>query len=237
MCKKFGDRSVASIFDSDNPLVEIGDHTYSHQVLKHIPTRPDKIPMGIYEIQEEYKSNTILFKRVFGRDLSCRGYRTPLGYFEGLRNSPKITEILQDLGVAYVSSDLRDEKDSVCPNLLIPAGKPRQPYYYVNGLLEIPSSGWQDTAFSGTTKTQLFKKPPTDYESIILYYQELFTQARQLALDFQIDFFLNLVLHPYDVSIYDKSGTFFSDLVRISNDLGGIFVRYEDVKSMNLINK
>lgn len=231
MCTKFGDTKLASAFDSDNSLVEIGDHTYSHQVLKNISTRPDKVPIDISEIEREFNINSLLFKRVFEREMGHRGYRAPLGYFEGLKSNPEIVSTLQDIGVSYVSSDLRDERDSICPELLLASGKPRQPYQYSKGLLEIPSAGWQDTVFSGTTKTELFKTPPSDYPSIIMYYRDLFTQAQKIASDFDISYFLALVFHPYDVSIYNNEGGFFFELAKISQEIGGEFISYEEIKS------
>lgn len=232
MCNKFGDTKMVTAFDSNNRLVEIGDHSYSHRVLKIIPTRPDKLPLETPEIEREFDINTQLFTRIFRKDIGHRGYRAPLGHFEGLKNNPEIYTLLHRIGVSYVSSDLRDENNSLCPELLLPNKKPRQPYLYPNGLLEIPSIGWQDTVFSGTTKTQLFKMPPSGYSSIILYFEDLFTRAKTLTSNFGINYFLPLVLHPYDISIYNTNGSFLYDLVRIAKSNNGEFIKYEDIKMM-----
>ena len=64
-------------------------------------------------------------------------------------------DTLHRLNIPYVSSDLRDENNSLHPKLVTNEGVLRQPYRYKNGLLEIPSVGWQDTVFSGTSATPL----------------------------------------------------------------------------------
>ena len=83
---------------------------------------------------------------------------------------------------------------------------------YENGLLEIPSIGWQDTAFSQNSSTDLYEIPPTTYSDIIEYYQNLFLEAKQLSEKLNRDIFLGLVMHPYDVSFYDLNNSLFLDL-------------------------
>ena len=137
-----------------------------------------------------------------------RGLRTPLGHKNGLTGEFALLDIMKRLGIKYVSSDLRDDNDSLHPKLFNKLNEPRQPYRYENGLLEIPSIGWQDTVFSRTSKTKLFEPAPTNYNDILNYYSSLFNEALELAQNYDRDIFLGLVLHPYDTSFYDKGGTF-----------------------------
>jgi hypothetical protein len=129
----------------------------------------------------------------------------------------------------YVSSDLRGPGDSLNAPLKEPDGLPRQPYRYENGLLEIPSVGWQDTAFSGTSKTPTSETSPRTYKEIMSHYRDILRTARQIALENNRDYFLGLVLHPYDNAIYNHHGCFFYDLCEIVTRLGGSFYTYGDV--------
>ena len=227
MSNKFGISCVRESFGSDNYLVELADHTYSHNVLAGIKTRPDKIPISIGQVTQEYHINTILFREIFGLEIGERGYRTPLGHYCGLSNEKLLLDTLLDLKIKYISSDLRDNNESIYPPVCI-NGQPRQPYHYQNGLLEIPSMGWHDTAFSGTSKTPFFTSPPSNYLEIIDYYHELLRDAYYFAQDSNT-YFLGLVLHPYDLSIYDEKKRIFYDILDIAQSLNAVFCRYDSV--------
>ena len=232
MSKKYGNKLMKNIFKINNDLVEIGDHTYSHNIIKSISSRPDKNPSSLSKIQEEYNTNTQLFQDILNLKIPFRGFRTPLGHFNGLQNNKELQKLFKELKVKYISSDLRDEKESLNPPLKKSDGTLRQPYYYENGLLEIPTMGWQDTVFSNTTKTPLYEKPPTSYNEIILYYQKLFNTAKNICIEENTPYFLGLTLHPYDNSIYNKNGNFFDDIYKIVRKCEGIFSTYEDVSNI-----
>lgn len=229
MNKKYGSDVLREAFSPESQLVEIADHTYSHSILKKIETRQDKIPIGTNQISAEYEKNTKIFKKIFKRDFKTRGYRTPLGHYNGLQGEPKILNTLVEVGAKYLSSDCRDKNHSLHPPLKKEDGSPRQPYFYENGLLEIPSMGWQDTAFSGTSKTPLYENPPESYEDIIKYYTILLEEANKIAKETSKDYFIGFVLHPYDNSYYNKNGKFFFDLKSIVEEIQGKFCKYEEV--------
>lgn len=231
MSSLFGKGEIKKVFGIDSSLVEIGDHSYSHSVVKKIKTRPDKIPITPEEVVEEFKKNTKIFKEIFDLNITKRAFRTPLGHSNGLEGENKILNKLRDLGVKYVSSDLRDENDGLKPPLENKDKTPRQPYFYENGLLEIPSMGWQDTVFSKTSKTPTQEKIPESYEEIIEYYDRLFREANEIAQKNNIVYFLGLVLHPYDNSFYNKDNKFFCDIYNIVKGLKADFCKYEDVAS------
>ena len=231
MINNFGSKRVKNAFNSKSKLVEIGDHSYSHKIVKKIKTRPDKVPANFKEIKEEFQINTNLFQKHFSEDIANRGYRTPLGHKGGLKGEFKLLDTLKNLKVKYISSDLRDTNDSLHPKLITENGNIRQPYRYENGLLEIPAIGWQDTAFSGTSSTKLFETPPTNLLEILTYYGDLFVEANQLSQKLERDIFLGLVMHPYDVSFYDKDNSFFPKLKRKLEAIGGSFHTYGEVSN------
>ena len=231
MINNFGPERVKKVFNSKSKLVEIGDHSYSHKIVKRIKTRPDKLPANFKEVKEEFQTNTNLFQKHFSKDFVSRGYRTPLGHKDGLKGEFKLLDTFKNLNVKYISSDLRDRNDSLHPKLIEENGNIRQPYRYENGLLEIPAIGWQDTAFSGTSSTKLFEKPPTNFLEILTYYSDLFVKANQLSQKLERDIFLGLVMHPYDVSFYDKDNSFFPKLKRKLEAVGGSFHKYNEVSN------
>lgn len=231
MSALFGTGRMKKVFDIDSSLVEIGDHSYSHSVVKKIKTRLDKIPITPEEVIKEFKKNTKIFEEVFGLNITKRSFRTPLGHSNGLEGENEILNALHKLGVKYVSSDLRDENDGLNPPLENKDKTPRQPYFYENGLLEIPSMGWQDTVFSKTSKTPTQEKIPESYEDIIEYYHTLFHDAKEIGKKNKIVYFLGLVLHPFDNSFYNKDNKFFYDIYNIAKGLKADFCKYEDVVS------
>ena len=232
MVHHFGISRLKNAFKAYGSLVEIADHSFSHKTVKSIKTRPDKVPATFSEIREEFETNTILFSKYFdGMNIENRGYRTPLGHKYGLRGEFKLLNVFKDLNINYISSDLRDANESLHPKLISEDGNIRQPYRYENGLLEIPSIGWQDTAFSQNSSTDLYEIPPTTYSDIIEYYQNLFLEAKQLSEKLNRDIFLGLVMHPYDVSFYDLNNSLFVDLKKKLYSINGSFHTYLEVST------
>jgi len=231
MEKIFGGRALRESFGIGSPLSEVADHTYSHQIFKHIPSRPNIINMPLYKILDEYRYNTTLFRRVFNNDYSRRGLRTPLGHYNGLTGELEMLSALKSEGVLYISSDLRDSFNSIYPPLLDGA-KPRQPYYYECGLLEIPSHGWQDTAFSRTTSSPINRRVPQSYAEILSYYRELFITAQSISNQFATPFYVGLVLHPAAMVLYDTERNFWHDLYKMSVELDVGFLQYCDLLNL-----
>ena len=228
----FGRRFVDSFRIGDDG-VEIGDHSYSHNVVKPIPQRTEKIPLTLHEIEAEYGRNTVLFEEICGLSMPSRGFRPPLGHHRGISGSPELQDKFASLGIRYISSDTRGENDTRLAPLTVD-GVPRQPYRYPNGLLEIPSIGWQDVVFSNPDRVSQFEELPGNlpqsYSEILDYYACLVSDAHKLAADHGRDMFLPLCMHPYDVSFYNKGNRFFGDLHGIVSDLGGSFCNYEAVR-------
>jgi len=230
MVSQFGETRIREAFSPENSLSEIADHTYSHNVMKAIPTRPDKIPARRERVQEEYSLNTELFTTIFQMDLSHRGLRTPLGHYQGISSETELIASLEACGVTYVSSDLRDENHSLNPPLVDSLGNRRQPYRLTENLVEVPSHGWQDTAFGGRTSTRLFEPAPSSYGEILDYYLALFEQARTLASISDNDFYLGLVNHPYNICSYDPLDRLFDDLIEFAGKLGVQFCHYRSAR-------
>lgn len=228
MISVFGEEAIRNVYHSSNNLVEIGDHSYSHNPFKPIKQRPDKSPTLPSSIAKEFLYNTTLFSAFFGKDLGHRGMRAPLGYYKGLQDADEVLRVLVDVGVMYISSDLRQKEDYICPPLVDEQGLSRQPYFYSNGLLEIPSHGWHDTAFGGLSKTPCLLPPPSNFQEVIEYYYSLFSEAKKISRNRDAAIYLGLVMHPYNLWQYDTRRSLFEELLLISRDMDIGFQCYKD---------
>lgn len=197
---------------------EIGNHSWSHSVVAPVKLRSDKKPLTPEETESELKRTNLYLKDVFGGKVL--GFRTPLGHSSGLKAFPEVVNVIKKTGFRYVSSDLRSEEGTLNPPLR-DRDIARQPYYYFNGLLEIPSHGWQDTAFSGKSKTPSITCPPRTPEEIFVYYRRIIERAALLGNGF----FLCFVMHPFALADYARNG-FFDTIKKIVLDLDGNFVKY-----------
>ena len=224
----WGINVIREAFSPNSELTEIADHTYSHSILKPIPTRPDKQVISPEQAVDEYRKNTSLFSTVFGFNNAERGLRAPLGYYQGLKGEEKIIELYLKEGVKYISSDLRNELNSIHVQLVDEYNNIRQPYYYKCGLLEIPSHGWHDTAFSNNSKTPIYEKCPACLEEIKNYYENLICHALSLSCSLGKKIFLGFVMHPYDISFYDMGNQLFYYLnnLQLTNRIQ--FCTYQD---------
>ena len=233
MSLKFGKERMNNAFSVKDDNVEIADHSYSHNIVKPIKNRPDKIPLTPNQVIEEYHKNTKIFKELLGLDIPNRGYRTPLGHYEGLSNLDLLQDELLKSGILYVSSDLRGPNDSLYAPLVNANNVARQPYTYENGLLEIPSMGWQDVVFSQPDYISKFEKLPEDLpnniDGIRDYTYNMISNANSIVLNKNRDFFFGLCLHPYDTSFYDIEQKFFVYLKDIVNEFEGSFCTYKKV--------
>jgi methionyl-tRNA formyltransferase len=229
MATMFGKAEMVDVFSGKDGLVELGDHTYHHDILKPLPSRPDKKALTHIQLRKEIRLNDGAFDRIFGNELKGRGLRSPLGYHKGMHGQYKSLDVLQRAGISYISTDLRDEKSSLHPKLYDENGLIRQPYRYENGLLEIPAIGWQDTVFTGKSKTPLFETHPKSFIEIISYYHSLFVEAHEACKKYDRDIFIGLTLHPLDNSYYNENRQFFPRIKEVLDEVGGDFTTYGEV--------
>jgi len=227
LVQSLGVESARDLFLIDS--AEIGNHGWSHDVVAPIPSRPDKNPLSPNLLREELIKTNQFLREILHLDI--HGFRTPLGHFEGLREFPEVVEVINEVGFSYVSSDLRDRNNGLEPPLMM-EGSLRQPYEYHNGLVEIPSQGWQDTAFTGTSKTPKYAQPPTTPQEILDYYDRLCSTAKDLAERYRV-YYLSLVMHPVDLSVYGEND-FLKRLMDIISKFEGSIVDYITVSELSV---
>jgi len=138
-----------------HPLVSLGQHTYSHVLLKTIYMQPgdgqpcphtDGAPTLVNEgadletIRADVTRAQKLFEKLFGRP--CRGLCAPWGAYRGMMDRPDILRILDDIGLKWIRSYARDYRD--CQ----PTPYEVQPFFYADqgfgDLMEFPVPGYQD---------------------------------------------------------------------------------------------
>ena len=106
----------------DDPLLTVGQHTYSHVLLKSIYMKPgDGKPVHgvcpnyfrkggtLSEIREELGKTQDLIRDVMG--VECHGLTGPWGYYRGLVDRPDVLQILADNDIHWVRANARDSRD------------------------------------------------------------------------------------------------------------------------------
>jgi peptidoglycan/xylan/chitin deacetylase (PgdA/CDA1 family) len=128
-----------------DPLFDIQQHTYSHQLLKTVyieDGRSVRVVRGvsIEESREEVRKTSALLAEHLG--VQCMGLTGPWCYYQGLRDRPDILQVLWEEGIRFTRTDGRNERD------WHPVSLDLQPYWYdalgFPEILEIPIHGWHD---------------------------------------------------------------------------------------------
>lgn len=219
-----GREYLAQVFQSDNKLVEIAQHTYSHPVIAHIKTRPDKIPISPQELLIELnKASKIITDTFLVKPI---GLRTPLGYETGLDDRIEVLEKMKEAGIKYVSSNLRDMDGNLNPPLVVD-GIVRQPYFYSNGILEIPSHGWQDTVFTGTSKTLGINNWPQSKDEIFNHYKSLLLEADVISKEQDRTISVAFCMHPWAIKKYDPELMILEKLLEFAKENGFNNLNYQ----------
>jgi len=137
----------------NNPLLTVGQHTYSHVLLKSVYMTPgDGKPIhGAYpnffkkggsleEIREQIENTQSLIINLLG--VECRGLTGPWNYYRGLVDRPDILQILQQNKIQWIRTNGRDCRD--CQ----PTPFSEQPFFYADqgfpDILELGIQGYQD---------------------------------------------------------------------------------------------
>ncbi|MFC1729985.1 polysaccharide deacetylase family protein [candidate division KSB1 bacterium] len=224
-----GEGILREIFETDNTMVDIGQHAYSHRPFLEIPTRPDKESLTPSEIDLELRNTSNLIFYILGRE--AIGLGTPCGYSGGLKHiSDEAQMAIYINGIKYISSDLRDSKHGLNPPLF-EDGQIRQPYpLWGKGIIEIPSHGWQDNVFTGTSSTKGVKGYPKTVEDIAEHYIGLIKEGIEASKENKETdekggkngkkIYLSFCMHPWAIVEYDLNLDVLESIVSFSLDNG-----------------
>lgn len=128
----------------DDPLFEVASHTYTHELVKPHLSFGNQAPAESL-LHEQIERSVQLIESTF--DTKVAGFRTPSGFYTGLRGEKTLLRILWDNGIRYVSSKLMGRGDTVPSEL-------SEPYWYdeediLRPLLELPGHDWHDNVLKG----------------------------------------------------------------------------------------
>ncbi len=139
----------------------IGNHTYDHvnvtatkkEDLQYRFKRSPWLLRGL-SIEEAIRENiqwtTVAMKERLG--IAPKGFRTPGGFADGLKNHPNIRALLLDLGYTWISSlypahpntvPLQEPTQEILAGI-VAAQAQAQPFRYSDGLIEVPMSPISD---------------------------------------------------------------------------------------------
>ena len=130
---------------AQDPLFDLQQHTYSHQLLKtiHIDDGTSiRVVRGVSpeETRQEVRKTMDLLRTTLG--VECIGLTGPWCYYRGLRDRPDILQVLWEEGIRFTRTDGRNEHD------WHPVAIDLQPYWYEPAgfpdVLEIPIHAWHD---------------------------------------------------------------------------------------------
>lgn len=195
----FSREELMKIYDKDNPLNEIQQHSYSHVIVDNIKTRGDRKSIPVKEFVSDLEKANKVIEDIL--NITPSGIMLPLGYSHDLSHMPELVKRLNGIGFNYVSSNLRGLDDSLECQLTIG----RQPHTYRKigyaDIVEIPTHGWQDVVFTAE-KSQKFFERQVDAKETFEYYNNLLDRSMSIAKEDK-PFYISLCLHPHAIVEYD----------------------------------
>ncbi len=131
----------------DNPLFEVGSHSYNHQVVMAHP-----LASRVGDPRTEIVDSKKRLEDIFGNELT--GFAAPYAYTDGFRKQKHILELVQEAGYKYTSS--------MCwgPDYSLPAPILESFTYQNEGfgnIWEIPKHGWHENILKGHTSVSKVK--------------------------------------------------------------------------------
>ena len=194
----YSKEDLRELYNPRNPLTEIQQHSYSHEVFGEVKGREDKKPITVQQFLGDLERASEVLADILG--IVPIGLRTPMGYEHDMSRFPDLVRGLEEQGFLYVSSHLRS--GSLPEGIL---STETQPHTYSNigfdRIVEIPTQGYQDTIFTKDKSMKYLKREPMTKDEIVAHYLGLFGKAKSMAQDRQV--YLGLCLHPWAVMQYD----------------------------------
>lgn len=186
----------------DDPLFEIGNHTYSHLLLK-MGNQADDVFNS--EFRKELEKTNYLISKYFKVD--AIGFRSPMGFPNGLVGEKSLLEVLWKCGIRYICTKCLGK------HYTVPAPFSDEFYYeeedILHPILEIPAHGWHDNVLKGYNYCSIMwppvhgleyplTKPSTPDEEFSVW-----SQWMNYALGNDISYFAP-VFHPWSVFRFNK---------------------------------
>jgi hypothetical protein len=202
-----------------NPLFEIASHSYTHMLLREhrVCGKPGPSDLHAHEIIDSKKRIEDCFGRVVA------GFRSPVGFSDGLQGAPHLLALCQQAGYRYSSSLLWGPQESL-PALV------REPFAYAKeghpGLWEVPAFGWHENVlkgFSGSSLlVQLYPAPIPEAAAIrfittpaeeIAVHRAIIDHARAAGCGHA-----SLIWHPWSLHRFDPEMTMLQGVFQYVRD-------------------
>ena len=214
--------------NADNPLADIQQHSYSHQVIRHVEGSIDKTVMTPAEFAADLERANQVLEDILG--VTPAGLRAPLGYDHDLSDIPEVVAQLQRLHFSYVSSNMRGTPTSYRAFLTTE----RQPHTYAHvgfpHVVEIPTHGWQDAIYTVEHAQKMLGTKPDSPDKAVEHYTELLQIAKSLApLNDNKAIYVSLCLHPWAVAEYDPQLEVHKRIIDAARKQHVEIVSYKDV--------
>lgn len=224
--EEFSKEELRKIYNKDNFLNDLQQHSYSHQVFRKIEGREDKKVLTVEEYGYDLKKATEVLFEVLG--VIPNGLRIPLGHCGDLTDMPNILLELDKLKLNYVSSDLKGINSFDGPLTL-----ERQPHNYghvgFKNIVEIPSQGWQDVFFTEQMNEKRPGNCPNTFKQILNHYISLLDKAKEISNKSKKDIYISLCLHPQSVMEYDPDLEIHKNLIDYARKNYVTILSYNDV--------
>jgi len=220
----------------DDPLLTIGQHTYSHMLMKCVYMTPgDGKPIhgafpnffskggSVEEVREEIGKTRQLVGDRLG--VECHGLTGPWGYYRGLADRPDLLQILRDNDIRWARTYARDYRD--CQ----PTPFTAQPFFYTDQgfpeILELGVQGYQDDFYWDRFDDRRHGDTYNDY---------LYAMLEEVAKN---DWVWNLCSHdhgtPSSEAFFQTKGAWLEDVIVRAQALGirfaGPATLYDEMKA------
>jgi peptidoglycan/xylan/chitin deacetylase (PgdA/CDA1 family) len=229
----FSTEILRDVYNKNNSLNEIQQHTYSHLMIRKIKERTEKKIATLIEFRKDIRKANNLLKNIL--DITPFGLRLPFGYYHDLTDVPDFLTEIQKLGIIYVSSDLRAKNSLEAPLTI-----KRQPHTYKNAkfpdIIEIPSHGWQDAIFTEEMSSKyLGARLKFNSTEIFSHYDELLEKALKFSIE-KSPFYISLCLHPWAMMEYDPKLLILSKIISSAKSKGILIDSYGAI-AKEVLNK
>ena len=189
----------------DNPLFEIGSHTWSHKLLRDNPFCGPAV--SDEEKRYEIFESKAIIERVFKRE--CVGFRPACAFDNALTGAPNVLEMVKKAGYKYVSSLAWG------PDYSLPAPL-NQPFNYqadgFSELWELPAHGWHENLLKNNNKmgpkritlwppempeaipANFIKTPKEEFDIDKIFLDKAMKEKMK---------FVSLIWHPWSLDAFD----------------------------------
>ena len=213
----------------DHPLLTVGQHTYSHLLLKSVYMQPGDgkeihgcfpscfVKGGSLEqcTEEIARTQKIILDEI---GIVCKGITGPYNYYRGLVDRPDLLQVLQDNGITFSRCNGRDFRD--CQ----PTPLTEQPFFYTDqgfpDILELGIQGYQD---------DFYWERFDDRSHGETYQDWLYWMLEEIS---KKDLIFNLCSHDHGTKTKEEFYThkaWLEDLIKRALDLGIRFAGPEDI--------